>query len=142
MRDHPAAGLASADVGDGEVPRIQPFLGPIGEPAGRDVDWEGSDYPHGTLMALRRGCAFDVGLSDERYFAYCEEVDLGIRATRSGWHVGLVRGAMVENPESGAEAATIDYLMLRNTLLLLRTHFGIRNAAFRAGVVLVESVVG
>jgi N-acetylglucosaminyl-diphospho-decaprenol L-rhamnosyltransferase len=142
MRDHPAAGLASADVGDGEVPRIQPFLGPIGEPAGRDVGWEDSDYPHGTLMALRRGCVLDVGLFDERYFAYCEEADLGIRAKRSGWQVGLVRGAMVENPESGSEAATIDYLMLRNTLLLLRTHFGIRNAAFRAGVVLVESVVG
>jgi GT2 family glycosyltransferase len=142
MRARPSAGLACADVGDGEVPRIQPFLGPIGEPAAGEDGWEAADYPHGTLMALRRGCVDEVGLFDERYFAYCEEADLGIRATRAGWQVGLVRGAVVENPESGSEAATIDYLMVRNTLLLLGTHFGMRNAAFRAGVVLVESAVG
>ncbi len=142
MGERPSAGLACADVGDGEVPRIQPFLGPIGEPAGEEDGWEAADYPHGTLMALRRGCVEDVGLFDERYFAYCEEADLGIRATRAGWQVGLVRGAVVENPESGSEAAVIDYLMVRNTLLLLGTHFGLRNAVFRAAVVLVESVAG
>ncbi len=149
---HPEAGLACADVGDGQVPRVQPWLGPIGEPAaGRDADgpdsgdgvrWEEADYPHGTLMALRRECAEQIGFFDERYFAYCEEADLGLRARASGWTVGLVRGALVENPESNTDAAVIDHLMVRNTLLLLRVHFGMANMAFRIGVVAAEHVVG
>ncbi len=147
----PDAGLASADVGDGEVPRIQPWLGPIGEPApplddggadGTAVRWEACDYPHGTLMAARRACLEAVGTFDERYFAYCEEADLGLRARAAGWEVGLVRGALVHNPESNTEAAVIDHLMVRNTLLLLRTHFGFANMAFRIGVVAAEHVVG
>ncbi len=147
----PAAGLASADVGDGEVPRIQPWLGPIGEAAPpldaplegvQSVRWETCDYPHGTLLAARRGCLEEVGVFDERYFAYCEEADLGLRARAAGWEVGLVRGALVANPESNTPADVIDHLMVRNTLLLLRTHFGPVNMAFRIGVVALEHVVG
>lgn len=150
LRTHPEAGLACADVGDGQVPRVQSWLGPIGEPAPvvDDSDhadgcrWETADYPHGTLMALRRDCVAQIGLFDERYFAYCEEADLGIRAREAGWTVGLVRGALVENPESNTDAAVIDYLMVRNTLLLLRVHFGVANMAFRIGVVVAEHGVG
>jgi len=143
----PDAGLASADVGDGEVPRIQPWLGPIGEPTaplndGEAIRWEACDYPHGTLLTARRACLEAVGIFDERYFAYCEEADLGLRARAAGWEVGLVRGALVHNPESNTEAAVIDYLMVRNTLLLLRTHFGLANMAFRIGVVGAEHLFG
>ena len=145
---HPEAGLACADVGDNHIPRVQPWLGPIGEPMESGADsgsvpqWELVDYPHGTLMALARDCVEQVGVFDERYFAYCEEADLGLRAGAAGWKVGLVRGALVENPESNADAAVIDYLMVRNTLLLLRVHFGLANMAFRIGVVVLEHVVG
>ena len=52
--------------------------------------WEPVDYPHGTLLLARRACLEDVGLFDERYFSYCEEADLGLRARaaaagRSAW---------------------------------------------------------
>ena len=147
LLSRPGAGLACADVGDGETPRVQPWLGPIGEPAsspsnGHGVRWDPADYPHGTLLAARRACLKQVGIFDERYFAYCEEADLGIRTRASGWEVGLVRGALVHNPESNSDAAVIDHLMVRNTLLLLRTHFGLANMLFRAGVVVAEHVVG
>ncbi|HAQ22272.1 MAG TPA: glycosyl transferase [Acidimicrobiaceae bacterium] len=142
LEDHPEAGLACADVGDGRSPMIQPWLGPIGRPPAVNSGWEEVDYPHGTLMGLRRSCLELVGLFDERYFAYCEEADLGIRVRNAGWTVGLLRGSLVQNPESSSAAAVIDYLMVRNTLLLLRTHFGIRNMLFRIGVVAAEHVVG
>ena len=148
LTSHPEAGLACADVGDGQLHRVQPWLGPIGESLEPDDDsgfpprWELVDYPHGTLMALTRDCVEQIGVFDERYFAYCEEADLGLRARAAGWEVGLVRGALVENPESNADAAVIDYLMVRNTLLLLRVHFGLANMAFRIGVVIAEHVVG
>ncbi len=148
LRSHPEAGLACADVGDNELPRVQPWLGPIGEPTEPDNDsgslprWELVDYPHGTLMAMVRDCVDQIGVFDERYFSYCEEADLGLRAREAGWEVGLVRGALVENPESNTDAAVIDYLMVRNTLLLLRVHFGLANMAFRIGVLMIEHVVG
>ena len=54
-----------------------------------------SDYPHGTLLIARRAMFEAIGLFDERYFAYCEETDLGLRAQAAGWEVGLVHGVMV-----------------------------------------------
>jgi N-acetylglucosaminyl-diphospho-decaprenol L-rhamnosyltransferase len=71
----------------------------------------------------RRQCLEEIGLFDERYFAYCEEADLGLRARHHGWEVGVVWGAVVENPDWGS-ASVADYLMLRNSLLLVRTHSG------------------
>ena len=93
--------------------------------------WEPAGHPHGTLMLARRACLEEVGLFDERYFAYCEEADLALRAAAAGWECGLVRGAMVRNPYVGSASAAIDYLQLRNTLLLVREHSGRYHAFIR-----------
>src|SRR5690606_8973248 len=69
---------------------------------------------------------------DERYFAYCEEADLALRARAAGWEVGVVRGADVRNGDIGSHAAVIDYLQLRNTLLMVREHSGLYHASIRA----------
>ncbi len=127
----PRAGLASADFGDGATPVVDPFFGGILGPATVAEGWEPAGYPHGTLMLARRACLEDVGLFDERYFAYCEEADLALRAAAAGWEIGLVRGAIVRNPDLGSRSAAVDYLQLRNTLLLVREHFGLYNATIR-----------
>jgi hypothetical protein len=85
-------------------------------------------------MFARRACLDDVGLFDERYFAYCEEADLALRAKAHGWECGLVRGAMVRNPYVGSASAAIDYLQLRNTLLLVREHSGRYHAFIRFSI--------
>ena len=87
-------------------------------------------------MLARRACLEDVGLFDERYFAYCEEADLALRAAAAGWECGLVRGAMVCNPYVGSASAAIDYLQLRNTLLLVREHSGRYHAFIRYAIAL------
>ncbi|HEY5887678.1 MAG TPA: glycosyltransferase [Acidimicrobiales bacterium] len=120
----PRAGLASADVGDGLSPVVDRYFGTLFRPAAVTEGWEPVDYPHGTLLFARRACLQDVGLFDERYFSYCEEADLGLRARARGWEIGLVRGARVTNPDLSASVAVVDYLQLRNTLLLTREHFG------------------
>ncbi len=130
VADRPRAGLACADVGDGRRPVVDPYFGGITLPARVEEGWEDAGYPHGTLLLARRACLAAVGTFDERYFAYCEEADLGERARRAGWEVGIVHGATVANPHLGGGADTVDYLMLRNTLLLVRTHFG----RYRAGI--------
>ena len=120
----PKAGLISADVGDGMTTVIDRAFGPVIVPAKVTTGWEPMDYPHGTLFLARRACLAEIGLFDERYFAYCEEADLGERARRAGWEVGIVRGADVRNPVTSGRIALVDYLEERNTLLLVRDNFG------------------
>jgi len=138
----PRAGLASADVGDGLTPVVDRYFGAIPAPATVDDGWEPAGYPHGTLMLARRECLVDVGLFDERYFAYCEEAELAIRAKQRGWQVGVVRGADVRNTDVGSRAAVVDYLQLRNTLLMVREHSGLYHATIRLLIAVGDLVVG
>lgn len=128
----PRAGLACADYGEGLAggaygagkPVLDRYFGAILAPSQQHPGWESTGYPHGTLLLARRSCLEDIGLFDERYFAYCEEADLGERARRAGWEVGIVWGAIVRNPSWSVGDAVGEYLKLRNSLLLIRTHFG------------------
>ena len=130
----PDAGLSCAEYGEHEWsgrPHIDPYFGSTLAPTGRVPGWESCDHPHGTLLLARRECLVDVGLFDERYFAYGEEADLGARARDAGWDVGIVWGAVVHNPGMSSEVGVPEYLMLRNSLLLVRTHFGRYHAFIR-----------
>jgi len=142
VRERPFVGLVSADVGDPGRPVIEPFLGPIDAPAGGSEGFELTDYPHGTLMLARRQCIEEVGLFDERYFAYCEEAELALRASARGWQSGMVRGAMVHNPGMSTGVQRVAYLQHRNTLLMQREHFGRWNAWFRIGMALIQLPLG
>ncbi len=144
----PMAGLMCADVGDGMVPVIDPYFGgmaveaPVSPTALPLPRWENVDYPHGTLMLLRRACLAEIGMFDERYFSYCEEADLALRARRNGWRVGLVRGARVQNLHIGSGMAIVDYLQTRNTLLLVQEMSGWYHAFIRAWFTIVQTVRG
>jgi GT2 family glycosyltransferase len=138
----PRAGLASADVGDGLTPVLDRYFGAIPAPARVADGWEDAGYPHGTLMIARRRCLEEVGLFDERYFAYCEEAELALRAKAGGWQVGVVRGAEVRNGHVASPAAVIDYLQLRNTLLMVREHSGRYHAAIRLAIALWQLAHG
>ena len=48
----------------------------------RDVDWVS-----GSAMLLRREMLDKIGLLDERFFMYCEDIDICRRAHDSGWMV-------------------------------------------------------
>ena len=131
VQARPTAGLASADFGDGLTPVVDPYFGGILAAATVAEGWQPAGHPHGTLMLVRRQVLDEVGLFDERYFAYCEEADLALRAAAAGWETGLIRGAIVVNPDLGTRIAVIDYLQLRNTLLLVREHSGRYHATIR-----------
>ena len=142
VADRPRVGLMSADVGDGKIPVIDPYLGTIEAEPTVEAGFDAADYPHGTLMMCRRGCLDEVGIFDERYFAYCEESELAIRAARAGWTCGVIRGAMVRNPGMSASIERVAYLQHRNTLLMLREHYGRKNAWFRILVALLLIPIG
>ena len=143
VEDRPHAGLASAVYGNGgsTKPVVDRYFGGILVSAERDVGWEAAGHPHGTLMLARRACLAQVGLFDERYFAYCEEADLGERARRAGWEVGVVWDAVVENPSLSASTPVVEYLQLRNSLLLVRDHFGRYPAFIRLTMAIGDTVL-
>jgi N-acetylglucosaminyl-diphospho-decaprenol L-rhamnosyltransferase len=138
----PRAGLVSADVGDGASPVVDPYFGGILRPATTTVGWEPVHHPHGTLFLARRALLEDVGGFDPRYFSYCEEADLGERARRRGWEVGQVRGARVRNTHLSGAVAVVDYLQVRNTLLMVREHFGRYRAFVRLVTAIGQTVIG
>ena len=86
------------------------------------------DAPHGTLLLVRRECLAEIGGFDERYFAYGDEHELGLRALRRGWKVAMIWGAIVTNPGTGTASALRSYLFARNSLLLVHDYYGARAA--------------
>jgi GT2 family glycosyltransferase len=97
------------------------------------------DAPHGTLMLLQRKCIAEIGLFDERYFAYGDEHELGARSVRKGWKVVIVWGAIVTNPATSIESTWRSYLFARNSLLLVDEYFGRGAATLRALLILANT---
>jgi hypothetical protein len=139
-------GLASPEYGRpdgyGGRPDVDRYFGGILSESPRRPGWEAAGHPHGTLLLARRACLEDIGLFDERYFAYCEEADLGVRARRAGWDVGIVWGAVVRNPGTSTPTAVVDYLQLRNSLLLTRERFGRWPATVMAAMFAYDTAKG
>ncbi|MEP6685895.1 MAG: glycosyltransferase family 2 protein [Verrucomicrobiota bacterium] len=98
------------------------------------------DVPHGTLMLVKRTCLAEIGLFDERYFAYGDEHELGVRAVRRGWKVALVWGAIVTNPGTWTASPLRSYLFTRNSLLLVHDYCGKLPAFVRAILILVNTL--
>jgi len=53
------------------------------------------DHPLGAAMMIRREALDDVGMLDESFFMYCEEVDWCLRATKAGWQIYQMPSAKV-----------------------------------------------
>jgi GT2 family glycosyltransferase len=111
-------------------------LGAIGftlfEGPGRDVDraFEAAvarraslapravDFVTGAAMVLRTAALRDVGLIDEVYFMYCDDMDLCERLRRAGWRLGEVGLPVRHFSEATARRVPrrTSYLSMRNSL--------------------------
>ena len=72
----------------------------------RDVDWLS-----GAMLFLRRAALTSVGGWDERYFMYCEDLDLCWRLRRLGWRVAYEPGGRAVHLQ-GASTARAPYRMI------------------------------
>lgn len=56
----------------------------------KEVDWVS-----GAALVMRRELLDDIGAMDERFYMYCEDVDIAYRAKQKGWRVAYFPGAVI-----------------------------------------------
>jgi len=134
-------GIACPQYHDPLVARFSPWRGVVPErvPVLPPGVAQPVDAAHGTLMLCRRECLQQIGLFDERYFAYGDEHELGLRARRNEWKVVMVWGAIVTNPGTSTESPLRSYLFARNSLLLVRDYAGWWSALLRAAMIFLNT---
>lgn len=90
------------------------------------------DVASGAAMLVKRGVFERVGLLDEAFFLYFEEVDWSLAVQRAGYRILAVPSSVVWHKVSatlGTTSPIIDYYMLRNHLRLIGRHWsGIRRS--------------
>lgn len=86
------------------------------------------DYLPGCALLARRACLEVVGLFDAGYFAYMEDVDLGVRASAAGFESWLIGEVAAHHASSSATGGGYNprrkYMMGVNSIWFLRAHGG------------------
>lgn len=85
--------------------------------------------PSGCAALYRRDMLDEIGLFDERFFLYCEDTDLGLRARWKLWECVYVPSAMVEHrySHSAGKASPLKaYYVERNRLFTIVKNFPLR----------------
>ena len=78
----------------------------------------------GGAVAYRRAMLDDVGLFDESFFMYCEDVDLNWRAQLAGWRCRYTPGAVVYHKLSATGGGRIaSFYTGRNTLWVIAKNY-------------------
>ncbi len=102
------------------------------------------DVVQGACLILRREALDQVGLLDEDYFIYSEEVDLCHRLRRQGWQLWWVPQAVVTHHggQSTRQVAQAMFLRLyQGKVLYFRKHYG-RGAGRIYKLILLAATLG
>ncbi len=99
-----------------------------------------TDFATGACLLIKKEVVDQIGLFDERYFLYLEDLELSIRAKRKGWQVVFDPTIYLwhkVSQSSGVGSSLNDYFITRNRLLFgftyasLRTRFALLREAIR-----------
>jgi GT2 family glycosyltransferase len=110
------------------------YLGGFDHTTVREVDWLS-----GAALLVRRAAADEVGLFDESFFMFSEEVDWLTRFRRAGWAVLFYPAAEVVHVGGATHGGLMYAENLRGQLRFLDKHHG-RGEAERARRVLLWSL--
>ncbi|MBW3608450.1 MAG: glycosyltransferase family 2 protein [Actinobacteria bacterium] len=99
--------------------------------------------PCAGAAVFRRSCFDTVGMFDEDFFAYLEDVDWGLRAQLAGFSARYVPAAVsyhMGGATTSAEKSSYNALLRRNQIWLILKDYPARALARHAGKVLVHQV--
>ncbi len=85
------------------------------------VEATGAKYITGCAMFVRMRVLEEIGLMDESYWMYYEDVDLSIRASRRGWHLRVSSVAKAHHRismGSDGDGDFMRYWYARNSILI------------------------
>lgn len=94
------------------------------------------DFATGCCLMIKTGVLEKIGLFDERYFLYLEDMDISVRIKKAGYKIVYEPKAMVWHKNAGSSKVGSnlhDYFFTRNRLL-----FGIKHASIRTKFALVR----
>lgn len=132
MEDHPEVGFCASKMLQLRAPHL---IDSAGDQLGLFASQVGHGAPDGPAFAVeryvfsacagaaayRRSMLEDIGLFEERYFAYFEDVDLACRANLAGYRGLYVPDAVVLHWGSATANRMAErkfYLLMRNSLVL------------------------
>ncbi len=88
------------------------------------------DYPIGASLFFKKDCLLEVGLLNETYFLYFEEMDYVARAKNMGWDFDICYKAKVWHKEGRSTKNNknfrtdfSDYINLKNRILFTKRYF-------------------
>lgn len=91
------------------------------------------DFLTGASLLIRKPVVESVGLLDEAYFFYWEDVAYSQRVLRAGWKISVAEGSHILHKEGGTvsgeerlKSLASDRLMVRSTILFFSNYGGVR----------------
>jgi GT2 family glycosyltransferase len=87
-----------------------------------------AEFVMGACWLVRAAAIDEVGLADEDYFLFSEEVDWAYRFRRSGWKVLFFPGAEVTHVGGASHGGRMFQEQIRGHLIFLQKHRGRREA--------------
>ncbi len=102
------------------------------------------DHPLGAALMIRRSALEQIGLLDEGFFMYCEEIDWCLRARRAGWEILCVPRSVITHLEGRSAAAFREQMLIelwRSRFRLFRKHYG-RLYRLLAGLIVRAGMAG
>jgi GT2 family glycosyltransferase len=115
------------EAGGGRLTGKPAFVRPndAGAVRGSALGSQRLDYISGACMLLRRSALETIGILDERFFIYAEDVDLCVRLQQGGFTIGYCQGAEVWHKASattGGRHPFKDYHIVRSVFLFGEKH--------------------
>ncbi len=82
-----------------------------------------TDYAQGSCLLIKRDIIDMIGLFDERFFLYWEEVDFSIRVRKLGWElISVTTTSVIRNKNSIERQPLAFYYSARNSRLMKEKH--------------------
>lgn len=86
------------------------------------------DYIMGASLLIKKEVLKDIGLFDEKFFLYAEELDLCRRAKKSGWIISVVNDSFIYHKDSASTKDKKDmffYLINKSNAYYIKKHYGV-----------------